>query len=88
MTPEMVPPQDLSNEALLVVSVTEEDNKLNSSSVASIYVSFNECLSSAYGFGLFFKPIFRKENLKQIISTITSVLFALSVFSVPFSVGQ
>ncbi|KAB1281724.1 Protocadherin gamma-B2 [Camelus dromedarius] len=50
MTPEMVPPEDLSNEAPLGVSVTEENNKLNSNSVASTHVSFS--LSSAYGFGL------------------------------------
>ncbi|XP_031305069.1 protocadherin gamma-B2 isoform X16 [Camelus dromedarius] len=37
MTPEMVPPEDLSNEAPLGVSVTEENNKLNSNSVASTH---------------------------------------------------
>ncbi|XP_012412301.1 protocadherin gamma-B2-like [Trichechus manatus latirostris] len=37
-TPEMVPPQDLCNEASLVVSVSKENNKTNSHSVASIYM--------------------------------------------------
>nr|XP_019594561.1 PREDICTED: protocadherin gamma-B2-like [Rhinolophus sinicus] len=40
MTPETVPPQDLSNEASLVVSVTEENNKLSSISVASTHSEF------------------------------------------------
>ncbi|XP_020137855.2 protocadherin gamma-B1 isoform X14 [Microcebus murinus] len=37
MAPEMVPPQDLSNEAALVVSFTEENNKISSDSVASAH---------------------------------------------------
>ncbi|XP_069340551.1 protocadherin gamma-B1-like [Eulemur rufifrons] len=37
MTPEMVPPQDFSNEASLVVSFTEENNKISSDSVASTH---------------------------------------------------
>ncbi|XP_037658065.1 protocadherin gamma-B2-like [Choloepus didactylus] len=64
MTPEIVPPQDFSNEASLVVSVTEETNKMSSDSVTSTQVSFNECLSSANGFGLVFKPVSGKKNLK------------------------
>ncbi|XP_012501225.1 PREDICTED: protocadherin gamma-B7-like [Propithecus coquereli] len=43
MTPEMVPPQDLSNEASLVMSFTEENNKESSDSVSSTHVSFYEC---------------------------------------------
>nr|XP_010336471.1 protocadherin gamma-B2 isoform X13 [Saimiri boliviensis boliviensis] len=34
MTPEMIPPQDISNEASLVANVTEENNKISSNSVA------------------------------------------------------
>ncbi|XP_012320333.3 protocadherin gamma-B2 isoform X18 [Aotus nancymaae] len=37
MTPEMVPPQDISNEASLVANVTEENNKRSSNSVASTH---------------------------------------------------
>ncbi|XP_021572964.1 protocadherin gamma-B7 [Carlito syrichta] len=43
MTPEMVPPQDLSNEASLVVSFTEEKNKTSSDSVAPTHDSERRC---------------------------------------------
>uniref|UniRef100_A0A8C4PS39 Cadherin domain-containing protein n=1 Tax=Equus asinus TaxID=9793 RepID=A0A8C4PS39_EQUAS len=65
MTPEMVPPQDLSKEASLVVSVTDENNKLSSKCVASTRVTFSECLSSTNGANCRFPP-----NFKDVIYSI------------------
>ncbi|KAL6048592.1 hypothetical protein STEG23_002277 [Scotinomys teguina] len=42
LTPEMVPPQDLSTNNSVEASVTEENNKILSDSIASTHVSSNE----------------------------------------------
>ncbi|KAM5299398.1 LOW QUALITY PROTEIN: protocadherin gamma-B2-like [Ctenodactylus gundi] len=56
MMPELVAPQDLSNEAPLAVNVTEETKQIIPDSVASTHVSFNE--SFIRNESLIFKPVF------------------------------
>jgi hypothetical protein len=80
MMPEMVPPQDLYNEASLIVSITEENSKISSDSVASVHVSFLES-SICKWFGLILNQYFVKKILNRLYLLLLQVCsLALNIF--------